>query len=460
MEQVLQIPGMSTDHVGSDSMSATPTEAGAATVGFVDCDEDSEHGVALDVLKPGLEAFFAWADKDNNGHISFDEACAVIDYLGPELMQGQGLVDKTERQELWEVAHAMCDFDMSVGPNREQLANLVSAMVDEANWEKDSWKMAWGKLMDAAAEKRSAVPASNADPTDSYRLMARLLQMDVRVVRKNLLAQERKLSSETIPSDAAEPGPALTKADVTQFIAELARTAWRWPENLSRYRQFCDSHGVLKQLTPIFSLSDDESEDVDAADALADSRLRGTEREVPAQQEVLALQQEVQAMHEYCLRQGLDVPGSWQTPERLLVWRVQSVGFLLENHVIPAFNGYYRGISRVNVGDAEAVDSDRALTLQNAAGVYCYQRQSRWVLNWEHCADSDICQSYLEQQDGATLLSGASAWMTSTVGSGPTSSDGSSSCVDWERHTCTIQIPVSCVLHPMHIYVFWMQNPF
>ena len=62
-------------------------------------------------------------------------------------------------------------------------------------------------------------------------------------------------------------------------------------------------------------------------------------------------------MREYCLRQGLDVPGSWQTPERLLVWRVQSVGFLLENHVIPAFNGYYRGISQVvlePVGSAAA----------------------------------------------------------------------------------------------------------
>lgn len=414
--------------------------------------------LALDELKPGLEAFFAWADKDSNGHISFNEASAVIDFLGPEIMKGN-LVDPTERQELWEAASAdaVCGFDMSVGPNREQLASLINMAAIDEKWEKDSWQVAWQKLMAASAEKRSSLPASDAGSTDSHRHMAALLQMDVRVVRKNLLAQGRKPSTATVPSDAAAPDPALTKVDAAQFIAELARTAWRWPENLSRHRQFCDRHGEPKQLTPMLSSSDDESEDADTADALADGRLHGAESEVPTQQEVLA--QEVQAMRKYCLRQGLDVPGSWKTPERLLAWRVRSVGFLLEDHLIPAFNGYYRGISRADVGDAEAVDGDRDLTLQNAAGVYCYRRQNRWVLNWEHCADSDVCQSYLEQQDGATIFSGASAWMTSTVGLPQTSSDTPTSS-SWERHSCTIQIPVSCVLHAMHIYANSVRKPF
>eukprot|EP01046_Picozoa_sp_COSAG06_P046812 COSAG06_NODE_6691_length_2822_cov_10.501198_2_plen_672_part_01 len=30
-----------------------------------------------------IAAFFAWADKDGDGYISFDEACAVVDFLGP-----------------------------------------------------------------------------------------------------------------------------------------------------------------------------------------------------------------------------------------------------------------------------------------------------------------------------------------------------------------------------------------
>eukprot|EP01043_Picozoa_sp_COSAG02_P089123 COSAG02_NODE_26132_length_640_cov_0.722736_1_plen_56_part_10 len=56
------------------------------------------------------------------------------------------------------------------------------------------------------------------------------------------------------------------------------------------------------------------------------------------------------------------------------------------------------------MGDGEIVDGDRDLTLQNASGVYCYQRQNRWLLNWEHSPDSDMCQSYLEQHGGTTFL--------------------------------------------------------
>lgn len=362
MDHVLQLAGLRTEaHRSVNDAQLTP-RAGSSSPQVMS---------KLDAVKVGAEAFFKWADKDNNGHISFVEACAVIDYLDPDL------VGHDARLAMWESVSqggleelpGFPGFAMSLGPNREDLVALLGAIPLE-RWAKGSWQAAWGKIVEVSGAEQTSTGAyeTSTEPTDTTeRHTAELLQMDVGAVRKGLIDLERIPSDRVAAaSDSADgsdlpldSGAVLKKADVAQFVAQLTQVAWRWPENLLRYGQFCDRPGVVKSLAPSFTSSDEDSEDEETKVALADDRECGTESKPVEQPELLALRQEVEAMREYYRRQGVDIPGSWKTPERLLSWRVQSIGFLLENHPIPAFNGYYRNVSSDADARGDAVDTER-----------------------------------------------------------------------------------------------------
>ncbi len=96
-----------------------------------------------------IAAFFAWADKDGDGYISFDEACAVVDFLGRDLTEDDDLWTKKGRQGLWEKYMEGCGCDVALGPNRWQLAAAING--DEPFRSrfknKRKWQEAWSCIM-------------------------------------------------------------------------------------------------------------------------------------------------------------------------------------------------------------------------------------------------------------------------------------------------------------------------
>ena len=94
----------------------------------------------LDLIKPGAEAFFAWADKDEDGHVSFGEARAVIEILAG--FKGQNLiadslfsvhVERTWNDWVREGDAAKADCDLALGPNREQLGVGLHYVMNKRN---------------------------------------------------------------------------------------------------------------------------------------------------------------------------------------------------------------------------------------------------------------------------------------------------------------------------------------
>ena len=81
--------------------------------------------------------------------------------------------------------------------------------------------------------------------------------------------------------------------------------------------------------------------------------------------------------------------------------RAQSLGFALEGHPLPDFNGAYRKVS----------EHKGWPVLRNGAGMFCYRYEpyDQWYLNVEHTPDSDTRNSWIESAEGP-LPSGAQTW--------------------------------------------------
>ena len=79
----------------------------------------------------------------------------------------------------------------------------------------------------------------------------------------------------------------------------------------------------------------------------------------------------------------------------------QPLGFALEGHPLPAFNGAYRKVS----------EHKGWPVLRNGAGMFCYHYEPRdeWFLWEEHTPDSDGCSSYIASAEGPLPI-GAQTW--------------------------------------------------
>ena len=79
----------------------------------------------------------------------------------------------------------------------------------------------------------------------------------------------------------------------------------------------------------------------------------------------------------------------------------QPLGFALEGHPTPAYNGAYRKVS----------EHKGWPVLRNGAGMFCYRYEptDRWFLNDKHTPDSDGAYSYIQAAQGP-LPSGAQTW--------------------------------------------------
>eukprot|EP01046_Picozoa_sp_COSAG06_P051295 COSAG06_NODE_8339_length_2199_cov_5.181429_3_plen_170_part_00 len=80
---------------------------------------------------------------------------------------------------------------------------------------------------------------------------------------------------------------------------------------------------------------------------------------------------------------------------------MQPLGFALEGHPKPAFNGAYRKVS----------EHKGWPVLRNGAGMFCYryEPQDKWYLRCEHTPDSATCSSWIASAEGP-LPSGAQTW--------------------------------------------------
>jgi hypothetical protein len=80
---------------------------------------------------------------------------------------------------------------------------------------------------------------------------------------------------------------------------------------------------------------------------------------------------------------------------------LQPLGFALEGHPTPAFNGAYRKVS----------EHKGWPVLRNGAGMFCYRYEpyDQWLLNTEHTPDSEACASGIVSVEGP-LPSGAQTW--------------------------------------------------
>jgi hypothetical protein len=79
----------------------------------------------------------------------------------------------------------------------------------------------------------------------------------------------------------------------------------------------------------------------------------------------------------------------------------QSLGFALEGHPLPGYNGAYRKVS----------EHKGWPVLRNGAGMFCYRYEPTddWHLNDKHAPDSDACFSYIKSAEGPLPI-GAQTW--------------------------------------------------
>ena len=79
----------------------------------------------------------------------------------------------------------------------------------------------------------------------------------------------------------------------------------------------------------------------------------------------------------------------------------QPLGFALEGHPEPAFNGAYRKVS----------EHKGWPVLRNGAGKFCYRYEPKdeWLLNDEHTPDSNPCVSCIASLEGPLPI-GAQTW--------------------------------------------------
>ena len=79
----------------------------------------------------------------------------------------------------------------------------------------------------------------------------------------------------------------------------------------------------------------------------------------------------------------------------------QPLGFALEGHPRPAFNGAYRKVS----------EHKGWPVLRNGAGMFCYRYEPRdaWYLYDEHAPDIDDAISYIKSAEGPLPI-GAQTW--------------------------------------------------
>eukprot|EP01046_Picozoa_sp_COSAG06_P026778 COSAG06_NODE_2322_length_7086_cov_9.273937_2_plen_106_part_00 len=80
---------------------------------------------------------------------------------------------------------------------------------------------------------------------------------------------------------------------------------------------------------------------------------------------------------------------------------MQPLGFALEGHPTPAFNGVYRKVS----------EHKGWPVLRNGAGMFCYyyELDDQWYLDDEHAPDSGTCLSYIASAEGLLPI-GAQTW--------------------------------------------------
>jgi hypothetical protein len=110
---------------------------------------------------------------------------------------------------------------------------------------------------------------------------------------------------------------------------------------------------------------------------------------------------------------------------------LQSLGFALEGHPRPAYNGTYRKVS----------EHKGWPVLRNGAGKFCYRREptDKWVLWKEHTPDSAICNSWIASAEGP-LPSGAQTWKCNVDGEWV---DGSLSVTVLVRPFPSLMLPAS-----------------
>ena len=79
----------------------------------------------------------------------------------------------------------------------------------------------------------------------------------------------------------------------------------------------------------------------------------------------------------------------------------QPLGFALEGHPTPAYNGAYRKVS----------EHKGWPVLRNGAGMFCYryEPEDAWCLSDEHTPDSNTCISYIASAEGPLPI-GAQTW--------------------------------------------------
>ena len=88
-------------------------------------------------------------------------------------------------------------------------------------------------------------------------------------------------------------------------------------------------------------------------------------------------------------------------PPRPSATPLQPLGFALEGHPTPAFNGAYRKVS----------EHKGWPVLRNGAGKFCYyyEPDDQWFLRAEHIPDSDASISWVASAEGPLPI-GAQTW--------------------------------------------------
>ena len=103
---------------------------------------------------------------------------------------------------------------------------------------------------------------------------------------------------------------------------------------------------------------------------------------------------------------------------------LQPLGFALEGHPEPAYNGAYRKVS----------EHKGWPVLRNGAGMFCYRYEPRdeWLLMKEHTPDKSACNSWIASAEGPLPI-GAQTWQVgpSTLGT-----------AGWEGRTFTVTVLV------------------
>ena len=113
----------------------------------------------------------------------------------------------------------------------------------------------------------------------------------------------------------------------------------------------------------------------------------------------------------------------------------QPLGFVLEGHPLPAYNGAYRKVS----------EHKGWPVLRNGAGMFCYRYEPKdqWFLRTEHTPDSNLSSSYIASAEGPLPI-GAQTWQCDVD-------------VEWGDHSLSVTVlvrhipPLSFMisLHPM-----------